>query len=274
MNETIGSKSTIATIGGAKETLVFGARYDVRYGDDDVLRDAILHERAANGDLLFLVAPDAEGANGGRKRVRPSTVDAIVLRTSPRAAGESVIVYLERLERELGVGYGSWIESDAGQSALASAYQEDRAARKVRGKEIVAGGLLGILGGTTTAKAVLSSLVDEGVLPDPKEAALARGVALAESLASEPEFRDREDAADAIAAKVVEEIPELATPAGAPSGLSPAEELALAATEAPAKPEKNRLWRCATCKRRTRLAECANGHPAVAAPAGKRKADR
>jgi hypothetical protein len=37
---------------------------------------------------------------------------------------------------------------------------------------------------------------------------------------------------------------------------------------------RNRIWRCATCKRRTRLPECANGHPAVSAPAGKRRDNR
>lgn len=273
MNETFGSKSTIATIGGSKETLVFGARYDVRYGEDAILRDAILHERAANGDLIFLAAPDGSGANGGRRRVRPSTIDAIVLRTSPRGEKEGAAAYIARLEAELGVGYGSWISTDAGQSALAAAAAEDRDARRSAGRKTVAAGIGGILAGTTTAGAVLSSLVDEGVLPDPREVALAKGVALAESLASEPEFRDRDDVHDAIAAEVVRQIPELKTPERAAFPASPKAD-ALLEEAATAKREKNRLWRCPTCKRRTRQAECSNGHPTVSAPAGKRKDDR
>lgn len=38
--------------------------------------------------------------------------------------------------------------------------------------------------------------------------------------------------------------------------------------------ERNQVWRCGTCKRRTRQPECANGHPAVAAPVGKRRETR
>ena len=203
MNETFGSKSTIATIGGAKETLVFGARYDVRYGDDDVLRDAILHERAANGDLVFLVAPDGEGANGGRKRVRPSTIDAIVLRTPPRAADESADAYLSRLERDLGVGYTGWIATDAGQSALEAAAAEDRASRNGKGSK------------PERVAAILPTVVAD--LPTPK---LTK-------------------------AGVID--------AGRPKGRPYA--------------ERNQAWRCGTCKKRTRQATCANGHPPVAAPA-------
>lgn len=36
----------------------------------------------------------------------------------------------------------------------------------------------------------------------------------------------------------------------------------------------NHIWKCSTCKRRTRAAFCENGHPRVAAPAGARAEDR
>lgn len=51
---------------------------------------------------------------------------------------------------------------------------------------------------------------------------------------------------------------------------------AIAKPKASAKPyaERNQVWRCGTCKRRTRSASCSNGHPEVLAPAGKRREDR
>jgi len=66
---------TQVSIQGMKTTLVFGARYRLRFGADDrVLHDAELLERKANGDLLFA---ESEGAGFRNVRVRPSTIDAI-----------------------------------------------------------------------------------------------------------------------------------------------------------------------------------------------------
>lgn len=54
------------------------------------------------------------------------------------------------------------------------------------------------------------------------------------------------------------------------SDLSPEEEARRAANRA-REMSRNVQWTCAVCHRRTRQPECSNGHPAVAAPAGKRR---
>lgn len=38
--------------------------------------------------------------------------------------------------------------------------------------------------------------------------------------------------------------------------------------------QRNQVWRCRVCRRRTRAAFCDRGHPYIAAPAGKRKESR
>lgn len=329
MNEIAGQKATVATIGGAKETLVFGARYDVRYNDDDVLRGAILAERGANGDLFFVRTDQVRHGIDPkilRVRIRPSRIDAIVERdpsTFGIPDGVSATDFLGILEGALGSAYTSFVGSDLGQRALRVAYDEDRAGRngKVRkaDPEKVATILSTIYPGVvaTNRTTSLDDLASEERLAETRrrnllsaedqarEDALARGVRLAEDLASDPAFRDREDAADAIAAEVARQIPELAAPAGAPSGLSPAEEIALdlvpvtreeisvgsarlakagrktatigevvAAAKGRPYAERNQVWRCGSCKRRTRAAFCENGHARVDAPAGKRREDR
>lgn len=280
MNEIAGTKATVATIGGVKESLVFGARYDLRYGDDQVLRGARLDERARNGDLLFDVAK-------AKVRVRPSTIDAITrIDAIHREPKETAVAFVERAEKYLGAMYGSWIETDAGQKALADAAREDQAGRngKVSRKRADPTKVVDVLstiypGVVATSRTTsldeldrLARLSDEDRA---HEDALARGVALAESLASEPAFARNPDA---IAEEVARQIPELAAPAGAPSGLSPAEEIALDLRRTPAKGrpygERNQVWRCGSCKRRTRAAFCENGHARVDAPAGKRREDR
>lgn len=85
----------------------------------------------------------------------------------------------------------------------------------------------------------------------------------------------------------------VAPPTGPAPDLTPAEEAHLlgeeslpvdaplpvdlaSKTRGTAKPyaERNQVWRCSECKRRTRAPSCSNGHAEVLAPAGKRRADR
>lgn len=74
------TKKTDVSINGERETLVFGTRYRVRYGKESTIVDGILDSRAANGDLVFLVEPtEIDGIPVTKRRVRPSTIDAIVV---------------------------------------------------------------------------------------------------------------------------------------------------------------------------------------------------
>lgn len=264
-------ETTNVTIDGSRTTLVFGYRYNVRYGADDaVIRDAILDRREPNGDLSFLVLPDAEGANGGRRRVRPSTIDSLTgsgLEYRRRPA-ELASRFLERAERELGRWYTAWIGTEDGQLALADVADEERALRRESGRRTVSAGIVAIANGSASADDVLAKLRADGAIPpseDELEAALERGVALAESLATELDHDH-----DAIAARVAEEIPELRTPTRV-SAILPA--VVPSRTGRPYA-ERNQVWRCGSCKRRTRASFCENGHPRVEAPAGKRRESR
>lgn len=49
-----------------------------------------------------------------------------------RQSTESAAAFVARRERELGGGYTSWVETDAGQRALRDAYEEDRQLRVPR----------------------------------------------------------------------------------------------------------------------------------------------
>lgn len=263
MNESFGQKSTVATIGGAKESLVFGARYTLRYGaDDTVLRDAFLGERAANGDLVFF-----DLAAGTRTRVRPSTIDSLVPGGDVGIpGGYSAATYLGVVETLLGSAYGAFVGSDEGQRALSAAAAEDRAARngKVSRRADptkVADVLTTIYPGVVASSRTVS--LDDLSAEEANEL-LDRGARLADSLASE--YEGDPEAADKVAARVVEEIPELAgkTYVGPPPAKPKARPYA----------ERNQVWKCGECKRRTRQPVCENGHAPVAAPAGKRREDR
>lgn len=273
---------------GSTSIKTVDGRVDLAYGVDFVFgiagangRDDVvtgrLESRAANGDLVVLV-----DSSGTTKRVRPSKIlsifgagdrDLLDLELpSERLATETGAEYLRRIERELGSRYPRWIETDAGQAVLASAGAEERLARKARPPKIVA-------------------LVDDG----PSEETLARAVALADALAPELGFD-----ADAVAAAVVAEIPELAdrpkkvgptqvvvdgtvvatTRKIAPPIHDPLGPVPIPAPKKGARPyaERNQVWKCGTCKRRLRLPTCTGkpegSHETVAAPAGKRRDDR
>lgn len=233
MNEILGQKATVATIGGAKESLVFGARYDVRYGADDaILRGARLAERARNGDLVFDVA-------GATSRVRPSTIDAIIrIDKIYREPEETARDFVARSERYLGSMFAPWIETDEGQAALAAAAKEDQAARN--GKVSRKGGN----GEPKLTKSGKKKLVDAGADPELVEKATT--------------------------------VEEAGVPVHAEPGSLAARVLDAGKATSKGRPyaERNQVWRCGTCKRRTRAPFCANGHDQVDAPAGKRREDR
>lgn len=266
MNETFGQKATVATIGGVKETLVFGTRYNVRLANDDVVRGAILSERAANGDLLFAVE-STEGDAPARRRIRPSTIDVLVAapdeggtsHVAQRKPGETATELLARLERSLGGGqYGRWIETGYGQEILAEAAAEERAARngKVRRKaapEKVVDVLSTILPGVRTELSKVEIAAEREVELDPvlsKPQRLPRLTTRGKAKLVEAGA----DPADVAASETVEEL--VAKSKGRPYA------------------ERNQVWRCGSCKRRTRAPICENGHDPVAAPAGKRREDR
>lgn len=275
MNEPFGQKATVATIGGAKESLIFGVRYDVRYGTDDaVLRGALLGERAANGDLVFYVTTDSTKERSSRFRVRPSTIDAITPHADTFGVpdGEAATAYLARLETVLGGAYARWIETDEGQRILRAAADEDRRGRtgKVSRRK----------GGPALVGEILSDLDDAGAFP--------RYIGEeAEPVAPEVLERNLKAIADS------PDVREFFVPAPKPTRVSrtgkaklvaagvenPPDELPAGdVVRIPAKgrpyAERNQVWRCGSCKRRTRAPFCENGHARVEAPAGKRRDDR
>lgn len=219
--------ATTATIRGDKITLIYGTHYRVSHAGGE-LGDALLDSREPNGDLIFLVSPDGDGANGGRRRIRPARIDAIfgsgvdhpeLAETEPdpesvitRRPGESAAGRIARLDRSLGRKYVRWISTEAGQAALADVTAEERANRP------------------KLTKVGKAKLVAAGVDP--------AAVASAGSL---------------------EDLPK---------------------SKRSAKPysERNQVWKCGSCKRRTRLPICTGKldlpHPPVDAPAGKRRDDR
>lgn len=234
MNEAFGQKTTVATIGGNPELLVFGSRYNVRDASDRVLRGVELVERYANGDLRF-VFHSAEGPDlDAEYRVRTSKIDTIVPigtetvveeHVAKRLEGETASAMLARLERALGGGqYARWIATGYGQEILAEAAREDRAGRNGKVSPL-------------RAKAPAAEL----------ESATISATELERDPRLDMTRLTRADA-DAIQS----------------------------ATRAKGRPyaERNQVWRCGTCKRRTRAASCSNGHPEVKAPAGKRREDR
>lgn len=260
MNESAGSKSTVATIGGAKETLVFGDRYNVRHGDDAVLRSVVLRERFANGDLSF------EDGDGSTYRVRPSRIDTIVpIGTestasviSERRDDETARGYLARIERGLGSGqYARWIGTDPGQAALAAAAKEDQAARN--------GKVSKRPGGPATVGEILSDLDASGAFPrfDGTPKLTTAGKKKLVAAGADPELVEKATTAEEAGVPVHAEPGSLAArilDAGKPKGRPYA--------------ERNQVWKCGECKRRTRQPVCENGHAPVAAPAGKRREDR
>ena len=243
--------TTITLSDGERIPLLFGARFRLAYGRDNVLHDAELVERKANGDLLFRDPHDFANV----ARVRPSTISFIAgsgvevdLADPAPEDGESAGAFLSRAERELGAGYARWAASDAGQAALHAAAREADQARKA------------------SRKVPRVSFPSDAEL----EVALEKAVRLADALASE--YAGDPLAADKVAARVVEEIPEIGSRANAMID----RERADARAKRTAKPyaERNQVWRCGTCKKRTRAPFCETGHDRVDAPAGKRREDR
>lgn len=279
-------QTTSVAIDGTRTELSFGTRYRVRYGrDSKVLEDALLDSRAANGDLVFRIDPDAEGANGGIRRVRPSAIDAIFVDTDPDAApsggaegtvvdfptdsrplvpdrldGETTSAYLARLERELGDRYASWIATETGQATLELVAAEDRAARKDSLRRA------GIVGGKTPAigPKPIGEIFYGGAAVGGKTAALAAAAADFRALGDSIPFVESPTRVVRTTAKGRAKLAELGVADPNPAGTS--------------WKDRNRVWKCGSCGRRLRLASCTGrpdgSHPPVSAPAGSRKETR
>lgn len=232
------------------ETLVFGADYVFGVSGPQGRDDAVsgrLESRAANGDLVVLV-----DSSGTTKRVRPSKILSVYgtgedfsTDASPlvpdRFPNETESSYLRRLEEHFGSRYEAFIESPTGQELLRRVAVEDRASRK--GAKLVA-------------------------LPDPEPDPKVRSISSARSSRNghePPTLRAIETPEDfATVEAKTEEIVRTAEATKTPKGRPYA--------------ERNQVWKCGTCKRRTRQPVCVGQagaeHPRVEAPAGKRRDDR
>jgi hypothetical protein len=251
---------------GSKVDLVFGAGYvfgaSGPAGRDEVIAGR-LESRAANGDLVVLV-----DSSGTTKRVRPAKIlsvhgDGLDFPTDAgpiipdRLDDETGTAYLARLERELGAAYPRWIGTETGQATLAAVAAEDRAARKIA----LRSGIVGILSGTATADSVLAD-----VAPAPVVARARAGIAGGRKPAIGPKPIDEIFAPTSakLPPPIHDPLGPVPIPAPKPSGRPYA--------------ERNQVWKCGTCKRRTRVPVCTGkpdgSHPAVTAPAGKRRDDR
>lgn len=273
-------QETTVTIDGARVALAFGTRFDVRYGKDDtVLRDALLEGRAANGDLIFRVVVDADPPSETIRRVRPSTIDALfgsgVEATGPalaRAKAEDAI------EDPVGIGSDTIricrvdLEAFDQEDPVAAAFHDHPDAAELAADAGRIAGDFGLDDGPADgenaaaflarAEATLGAAYSEWIGSDAGQAALA--AAAAEAKAARPK---RTRTGGTIAVDPV---------SGSVSGTS----AGLAKAKRTARPyaERNQVWRCGTCKRRTRVAICTGPatapHDPVAAPAGKRREAR
>lgn len=285
------ASTTHATISdGSKVELSFGGDYVVAvsspYGRGESFFGR-LEKRAANGDLVFLV-----DSSGTTRRVRPAKLleirvdegvdleDAVAGPVeegvvSKRRDDETASAYLERLERGLGSGsYTRWIATEAGQKALADAQEEDRNGRKGATKAprvLSAESKRAIRRTLSATKGIHDLSVRPKVLVDSYIAAVLE--------ADDVELSDETiAAARAYALSVVEDVRahldgptvEGVTPP------SPKAEPDQPKTASKGRPyaERNQVWRCTECKRRTRAPFCTNGHERVDAPAGKRRDSR
>lgn len=253
--------TTSVTVDGAKVELELGRTYRVRFRRDRILDGVELVRRERNGDLVF-GQPSEDGETFAvtyRIRTRdlvaifpsvaPSPAEAAAIEEElakrsvivPRKDGETARDYLRRLERGLGKGsYLRWIETDAGQAALAAAAAEDQAGRR--------------------AAAKLAKVAPVETFP-PIDQAIAGAVGVPVSVEITPRGRKliEQQAAEAIVGRSRAKEP-----------LTPEEEARRAANRA-REMSRNVQWTCPTCHRRTRRPACADGHPLVSAPVGKRR---
>ena len=267
--------STSVGINGDRVELVFGAHFDVRFGKDDrVIRDALLDRRATNGDLIFVLS----GAGPSSEvRVRPSSIDEIVGSGVDHAHGHSApdAEYLADAARQ------------AASDALVEAFvaegdtDPDSVAAKVHAElgPIIPDRLDGETGsaylarlervmgasyvtwiGTETGQAALESVNAEA-------RAARKVVPIGEAKTAKLTKAGREKLVDAgadpeavSAATSAEDVPGVVVRTGK------------------AYADRNQVWKCGTCKGRTRKPVCTGrpdgSHEAVSAPAGKRLVDR
>lgn len=336
------AQTTSVTIDGAKTELVFGARYRVRYGrDSKILTDAELAERAANGDLVFRVLPDADGANGGTRRVRPSTIDAIfgsgteVLdyadqridgvepRTTVRTGSTAILVYPEgdvdsvevlaltpavatvrlpngetyrTVPEDLGIGVDDLIDpvydpepetfgpvdsplrDELARQAEVDALVERFASDGDRDPDSVSASVETEL--ARRAESIVSPRRDDETAVEylarlEQRVPKGLGAAYVRWLETDPGQHALEDARREIDQARTGKAKRGPTQIVV-DGTVVAETRTIDAPVRTGKAyaDRNQVWKCGTCKRRTRRPECANGHAPVSAPVGKRLADR
>jgi hypothetical protein len=236
------SETTTVGIHGEKTTLVFGDRFRVLFGPAKaprMIEDGRLLRREKNGDLVF---ETRVGSGSVETRVRPSSIAGL---------------------------YGSGVEAE---ETLAEELARQRESDRLV-EEFVAEG-------DTDPDSVAAKVHDEltrrrAIEADPEpeypstdEIARSEGVAV-ESLRSAL----RSSHPDASPSEVIGRAREI--------DLAERQRAELGEDEAERR-RKNReremarnvQWTCPECHRRTRKPECSDGHPAVAAPIGKRKENR
>lgn len=223
---------------------------------------------------------------------------------------ETSTEYLGRVEYELGPRYPEWIGTEAGQAVLAAVDLEDKAARKASATKAARQltdaerrAIRSTLEATrsirdttikprTLVEEYIANIVGFENLPDWKREqaeTYAYAVIAAFRLNPTPDPRPdvvpilpasgaeaTADVVDASAKRRRAKAPKATRLDGEPlveyPGDTPGTNAAIRAIKGP-RPyaERNQVWRCGTCKRRTRQPFCENGHERVEAPAGKRR---
>lgn len=235
------AETTQVSINGERETLVFGLRYRVRYGKDDaVLVDAKLVERARNGDLVFDELETL--ADAKRVRVRPSTIDAIF----GSGVDEDV------LDGEPPVDY-----SDQRAENVAQRHDGETASAFLARLEATLGASYADWTGSDYGQTILAEAATED-----RASRKMKPLATEDVLVDPPKIPKR------VAAKILRDAANAVTEEDVPTEPRKGRPYS----------ERNQVWRCGTCKRRTRVPVCTGPadapHEPVSAPAGKRRDDR
>lgn len=237
---------------------------------DQAETDRLVEEFVSDGDtdpdsVAAKVAAEKRRRRGDHSAERKANV-------AQRRDGESASAFLERLSGPLrsgglGAAYTSWVSTDYGQKILDEVAAEDREHRRKAAKSM--------------ERAVDQGIADENrrFLADPK--------AIAEAQAEGETYRKRLEADGTLPTKLTKKGRAKLVEAGAdPDAVAAAESAedvpgVVVAKKSSGRPysERNQVWRCGTCHRRTRVPVCTGpaggpAHEPVSAPAGKRRDDR
>lgn len=286
--------TTTITVDGIKTELTIGAAYRLRYGADQLLH-ATLIRRERNGDLLLT----ARGSDTTRVRTRTiksispltlemdeeerdarqaarSDFDSLPDAYPERQDGEPAAAFLARAEAELGAGYTAWVGSDAGQAALEEAAREAKPTRQVQTRaEKRAAALEEAAAVRAAADAARKPGAVEIVAP-PTNGKPSRAARKALGIAEEPKPAPAKRSPRSSEAKPKPITNPPLNLRDEPIELEGGLYRALLRRDGSLSEHQdhNVIWRCASCGKRLRAAECKNGHKAVKAPAGYRFEDR